>query len=188
MLAKIEQLLQEIEGLTARNAEELEALRIKYLSKKGAINELMADFRNVPAEHKKEVGMKLNELKNRAQERIAALKEAFESQDTGMSELDLTRTAYPIELGTRHPLSIVRNEIIDIFGRMGFTIADGPEVEDDLHVFTSLNFAADHPARKPGRCDQKHHFAYPYQQRTGTCNGKQPTSYPHYMSGKSLPQ
>ncbi len=147
MLAKIEQLLQEIEGLTARNAEELEALRIKYLSKKGAINELMADFRNVPAEHKKEVGMKLNELKNRAQERIAALKEAFESQDTGMSELDLTRTAYPIELGTRHPLSIVRNEIIDIFGRMGFTIADGPEVEDDLHVFTSLNFAADHPAR-----------------------------------------
>lgn len=147
MLAKIEQLLQEVEGLTARNAEELEALRIKYLSKKGAINELMADFRNVPAEHKKEVGIKLNELKNRTQERIAALKEAFESQDTGMSELDLTRTAYPVSLGTRHPLSIVRNEIIDIFGRMGFTIADGPEVEDDLHVFTSLNFAADHPAR-----------------------------------------
>ena len=147
MLAKIEQLLQEVEGLTARNAEELEALRIKYLSKKGAINELMADFRNVPAEHKKEVGIKLNELKNRTQERIAALKEAFESQDTGMSELDLTRTAYPVSLGIRHPLSIVRNEIIDIFGRMGFTIADGPEVEDDLHVFTSLNFAADHPAR-----------------------------------------
>ena len=147
MLAKIEQLLQEVEGLTARNAEELEALRIKYLSKKGAINELMADFRNVPAEHKKEVGIKLNELKSRTQERIAALKEAFESQDTGMSELDLTRTAYPVSLGTRHPLSIVRNEIIDIFGRMGFTIADGPEVEDDLHVFTSLNFAADHPAR-----------------------------------------
>lgn len=147
MLAKIEQLLQEVEGLTARNAEELEALRIKYLSKKGAINELMADFRNVPAEHKKEVGIKLNELKNRTQERIAALKEAFESQDTGMSELDLTRTAYPVSLGTRHPLSIVRNEIIDIFGRMGFTIADGPEMEDDLHVFTSLNFAADHPAR-----------------------------------------
>ena len=147
MLPKIEQLLQEVEGLTARNAEELEALRIKYLSKKGAINELMAEFRNVPAEHKKEVGIKLNELKNRTQERIAALKEAFESQDTGMSELDLTRTAYPVSLGTRHPLSIARNEIIDIFGRMGFTIADGPEVEDDLHVFTSLNFAADHPAR-----------------------------------------
>ena len=117
MLAKIEQLLQEIEGLQAANAEELEALRIKYLSKKGAINELMADFRNVPAEQKKEVGMKLNELKNKAQERIATLKEVFETQDNGAAEMDLTRTAYPIELGTRHPLSIVKNEIIDISWR-----------------------------------------------------------------------
>ena len=147
MLAKIVQLLQDVESMTASNTEELEALRIKYLGKKGAINALMADFRNVPAEKKKEVGMKLNELKSRTQERIAALKEANESQDNGISELDLTRTAYPIKLGTRHPLTIVRNKIIDIFSRMGFTIAEGPEVEDDLHVFTSLNFAADHPAR-----------------------------------------
>lgn len=147
MIAKIEQLLSEVEAMKADSAEELEALRIKYLSKKGAINELMADFRNVPAEHKKEVGIKLNELKQRAQERIAALKEAFESQDHGCDELDLTRTAYPIGLGTRHPLSIVKDEIIDIFARMGFNIADGPEVEDDLHVYTKLNFAADHPAR-----------------------------------------
>ena len=147
MLAKIEQLLQEVKGLTAQNPEELEALRIKYLSKKGAINALMADFRNVPAEQKKEVGMKLNELKNLAQERIATLKEAFDNQDNGAAELDLTRTAYPVNLGTRHPLAIVRNEIIDIFSRMGFTIADGPEVEDDWHVFSSLNFAEDHPAR-----------------------------------------
>ena len=147
MLAKIEELLQEVDSLTAGNAEELEALRIKYLSKKGVINALMADFRNVPAEQKKEVGMKLNELKNRMQERIAALKETFESQDNGTAELDLTRTAYPIELGTRHPLSIVKNEIIDIFHRLGFSIADGPEIEDDLHVFTAMNFAEDHPAR-----------------------------------------
>ena len=147
MLAKIEQLLQEVKGLTAQNPEELEALRIKYLSKKGAINALMADFRNVPAEQKKEVGMKLNELKNLAQERIATLKEAFDNQDNGAAELDLTRTAYPVNLGTRHPLTIVRNEIIDIFSRMGFTIADGPEVEDDWHVFSSMNFAEDHPAR-----------------------------------------
>jgi phenylalanyl-tRNA synthetase alpha chain len=147
MLAKIEQLLHEIEGLKATHAEELEALRIKYLSKKGAINELMADFRNVPAEQKKEVGMKLNELKTKAQERIAALKEAFETSDTGAEDIDLTRTAYPIALGTRHPLTIVKNEIIDIFHRLGFTIADGPEVEDDLHVFTAMNFAEDHPAR-----------------------------------------
>ena len=147
MIEKIEQLLAEIENLQAGNAEELEALRIKYLSKKGAINELMADFRNVPAEQKKEVGMKLNELKTKAQERINTLKENFANQDNGANDLDLTRTAYPIGLGTRHPLSIVRNEIIDIFARLGFSIAEGPEVEDDLHVFTKLNFAADHPAR-----------------------------------------
>ena len=128
MLTKIEQLLAEVENLTAANADELEALRIKYLSKKGAINALMADFRNVPAEQKKEVGMKLNELKNRAQERIAALKEAFENMDNGAADLDLTRTAYPVELGTRHPLTIVRNEIIDIFHRLGFTIADRKSV------------------------------------------------------------
>lgn len=134
MLAKIEALLQEINGLQAASAEELEALRIKYLSKKGAINALMADFRNVPAEQKKEVGMKLNELKNLAQERIASLKEAFENQDNSAAEMDLTRTAYPIKLGTRHPLSIVKSEIIDIFSRLGFSIADGPEVEDDWHV------------------------------------------------------
>ena len=147
MIAKIQQLLSEVETLKANSAEELEALRIKYLSKKGVISELMADFRNVPAEQKKEVGMKLNELKQRTQERIAALKEVFESQDHGCDELDLTRTAYPIALGTRHPLSIVKNQIIDIFARMGFNIADGPEVEDDLHVYTKLNFATDHPAR-----------------------------------------
>ena len=147
MIAKINQLLQAVEALKAANAEELEALRIKYLSKKGAINDLMADFRNVAAEQKKEVGMRLNELKNKAQEKIAALKEQFESQDTGCDDIDLTRSAYPIELGTRHPLSIVRNEIIDIFARMGFNIADGPEMEDDWHVFSSMNFAEDHPAR-----------------------------------------
>ena len=109
MIAKINELLQEVEALKAANAEELEALRIKYLSKKGAINELMADFRNVPAElKKKEVGMRLNELKNKAQEKISTLKEQFESQDNGCDDLDLTRSAYPVKLGTRHPLSIVK--------------------------------------------------------------------------------
>ena len=147
MISKIEALMAEVENLTANSAEELEALRIKYLSKKGAINDLMADFRNVPAEQKKEVGMQLNALKTRATERIAELKEAFETNDSGAAEMDLTRTAYPMELGTRHPLSIVKNEIIDIFARMGFALADGPEVEDDWHVFSSMNFAEDHPAR-----------------------------------------
>ena len=147
MIAKIEQLLQEVENLKAAKAEELEALRIKYLSKKGAINDLMADFRNVPAEQKKEIGMKLNELKTKAQEKINALKEQFESQDHTEEGIDLTRSAYPMELGTRHPLSIVKNEIIDIFARLGFSIAEGPEVEDDYHVFSALNFPEDHPAR-----------------------------------------
>ena len=147
MINKIEALMAEVDNLSANSAEELEALRIKYLSKKGAINDLMADFRNVPAEQKKEVGMRLNALKTRATERIAELKEAFETNDSGVAEMDLTRTAYPLKLGTRHPLSIVKNEIIDIFARMGFALADGPEVEDDWHVFSSMNFAEDHPAR-----------------------------------------
>lgn len=110
MIDKINQLLQEVEALKAANAEELEALRIKFLSKKGAINDLMADFRNVAAEQKKEVGMRLNELKNKAQEKINALKEQFESQDTGCDDIDLTRSAYPVELGTRHPLTIVKTK------------------------------------------------------------------------------
>ncbi len=107
----------------------------------------MNEFRNVAAEQKREVGMKMNELKNKVQEQIAALKESFEGQTQQTNDIDLTRTAYPIPLGTRHPLSLVREEIIDIFTRLGFTIADGPEIEDDWHVFSSMNFAEDHPAR-----------------------------------------
>ena len=147
MIAKIQELLEEVEKLKASNLEEVEALRIKYLSKKGSLNALMADFRNVPAEMKKEVGMKLNDLKAKAQEKIAALKEAVDTQDCGTDELDLTRTAYPVSLGTRHPLTIVKNEIVDIFSRLGFTLAEGPEIEDDWHVYSSMNFADDHPAR-----------------------------------------
>ncbi len=147
MIEKIEQLISEINNLKAQSAEELESLRLKYLSKKGAINDLMADFRNVPAESKREVGQKLNELKNLAQEKINSLKEAFEAKKAVDEKPDLTRTAYPVELGTRHPLNIVKNEIIEIFSRLGFVLADGPEVEDDWHVFSAMNFAEDHPAR-----------------------------------------
>ena len=147
ILDKIEQLLDEVKNLKASNADEIEALRLKYLSKKGEITALMAEFRNVPADQKKTVGMKINELKTVATEKINSLKEAFASSGEEFADVDLTRTAYPIDLGTRHPLTMVKNEIVDIFGRMGFTLADGPEVEDDLHVFTKMNFAADHPAR-----------------------------------------
>ena len=147
ILDKINETLQNVQEMHATNMEELEALRIKYLSKKGVISALMADFREVAADQKREVGMKINELKNQVQERINALKEQFDSMDNTDEDIDLTRTSYPSVLGTRHPLTIVKNEIIDIFGHMGFKLAEGPEVEDDLHVYTKLNFAADHPAR-----------------------------------------
>lgn len=147
MLDKIKALLEEVGNMKANNAEELEALRIKYLSKKGEISSLMNDFRSVPAEQKREIGKYLNDLKEAAQNKINEIKTSFENTQTVDNEIDLTRTAYPIELGTRHPLSIVKKEICDIFGRLGFSIAEGPEVEDDWHVFSSLNFAEDHPAR-----------------------------------------
>ncbi|MBR4595021.1 MAG: phenylalanine--tRNA ligase subunit alpha [Bacteroidaceae bacterium] len=147
MLDKIEQLINEVNQFKASTAEELESLRLKYLSKKGAINDLMADFRNVPADQKREVGQRLNVLKQMAQDKINALKESFEAQKAESEKPDLTRTAYPAPLGTRHPLTIVKNEIIEIFSRLGFVLADGPEVEDDWHVFSSMNFAEDHPAR-----------------------------------------
>jgi phenylalanyl-tRNA synthetase alpha chain len=147
LLERIEALLKEVSTLTANNAEEIEQLRLKYLSRKGEINALMQDFRNVAAEDKKTVGIKINELKQKAFDHINALKEQLESGNDVAEDIDLTRTPYPIQLGTRHPLSIVKNEIIDIFQRMGFTLAEGPEIDDDLHVFTKLNFAADHPAR-----------------------------------------
>lgn len=147
MLEKIEELLKEVNNLTASNAEEIEQLRLKYLSKKGEITALMADFRNVPADQKKVVGMKINELKQAALQKINDLKEQNAEAEESADDIDLTRSAYPISLGTRHPLTIVKNQIINIFQRMGFTLAEGPEIDDDLHVFTKLNFAADHPAR-----------------------------------------
>lgn len=147
ILEKIDQLLSEVNNLKASNADEIEQLRLKYLSKKGAITALMADFRNVAADQKKAVGIKINELKQVALQKLNELKEQNEVSTETADDIDLTRSAYPIQLGTRHPLTIVRNQIIDIFQRMGFTLAEGPEIDDDLHVFTKLNFAADHPAR-----------------------------------------
>ncbi|PXV65923.1 phenylalanyl-tRNA synthetase alpha chain [Dysgonomonas alginatilytica] len=147
MIDKINKLLSDIEEVKAANLQELEDLRIKFLSKKGAISVLMDDFRNVAAEEKKVLGMRLNELKNKAQDKINELKENLENSNLTEETIDLTRTAYPVQLGSRHPLSLVKKEICDIFKRLGFSIAEGPEIEDDWHVFSSLNFADDHPAR-----------------------------------------
>ncbi len=147
ILDKISKLLEEVSNLSAKNAEEVEQLRLKYLSKKGEINAVMADFRNVAPDQKREVGIKINELKKAAMDRINQLREEVATQETSVESLDLTRTSYPVGLGTRHPLSIVRNEIESIFQRMGFTMYHGTEIDDDQHIFTMLNFAADHPAR-----------------------------------------
>ena len=149
MLDKIKALHEEIQALSAANGEEVEALRIKYLSKKGSISQLMADFRNVPAEQKREIGQAINELKNYATERINSLRQEAATEDAMAmaAALDLTRTPSPVPMGTRHPLSLVREEITSIFRRLGFSIADGPEIEDDWHLFSALNFAEDHPAR-----------------------------------------
>ena len=147
MLEKIESLKTAIAQITASNKEEVEALRIKYLSKKGEISALFNDFRTVPNDQKKEIGQRLNELTVMATDKINALREGVEAKTETLTDIDLTRPAAMQPLGTRHPLSLVRNEIISIFSRLGFTIADGPEIEDDWHVFSALNFAEDHPAR-----------------------------------------
>ncbi len=147
IIEKIQQILEEVETLSAKDAKDIEALRIKYLSKKGEISQLMNEFRNVEADKKREVGMKINALKQAATEKINSLRANMTTAEETSSDIDLTRTASPVKLGTRHPLTLVENQIINIFGRMGFVFAQGPEVEDDWHVFSSMNFPADHPAR-----------------------------------------
>lgn len=149
LIDNIQNLLKEVDQLKAGNAKELEALRIKYLSKKGVISDLMNQFRTVAPEQKKEIGIAINKLKNEAFNKINTIREqlAEAKPSEAPKDLDLTRTPYPIPLGTRHPISLVKNEIIDIFSRLGFCLADGPEIEDDWHVFGSMNFPDDHPAR-----------------------------------------
>lgn len=147
MLDKIKSLQEELSTLVANGNEEVEQLRIKYLSKKGLVSQLFNDFKEAPAEQKREVGKLLNELKDMATATINELKEKFGNEAVASVDNDLTKPATPFELGSRHPLSIVRNEIVEIFGRLGFTVAEGPEIEDDWHVFTALNFPLEHPAR-----------------------------------------
>ena len=125
----------------------MEQFRIKHLSKKGTIAALFDQFKAVPAEQKKDIGKALNELKTAALDKVNELKEALASTDTGRSGIDLTLPGDPLHLGTRHPLSVVKNEILAIFSRLGYTISEGPEIEDDWHVFSALNFPEEHPAR-----------------------------------------
>lgn len=147
MLEKIKALQQELTDATPTTSEEVEQLRIQYISKKGSISQLFTEFKNVPNDEKKAVGKALNELKTFAYDRINMLRDNFSSQETEGGDKDFTRPGDPVKLGTRHPLSLVKNEIIRIFGRLGFVVAEGPEIEDDWHVFSALNFPPEHPAR-----------------------------------------
>ena len=148
MKETIEKLLSEVAAFTPSTKEELEAFRIDFLANKGKIKALFADFKNVPNEQKKEVGQIINTLKEEAQAKVEEFKIKLSSSKGEKDEtIDLTRTATPFKVGSRHPISIVRNEIIDIFSRIGFTVSEGPEVEDDWHNFTALNFPPEHPAR-----------------------------------------
>ncbi len=148
MKERIESLLQEIEELKAKREQEIEEMRVRLLGKKGEITQLFDQFRNVPSEQKREFGQKLNQLKNAAAAKIEALKEALASSDEAtVASFDVTKPGDVFELGTRHPISITREEIINIFKKLGYVVAEGPEIEDDRHVFESLNFPPEHPAR-----------------------------------------
>jgi len=147
MFEKIRKIEEEISAASAQTEAGLEELRLKYLSKKGIISELFSEFREVPADQKKEVGQLINALKEKANEKFRLLKEGLESNIIESSGEDLTKPGDSLFHGTRHPLSIVRNEIISIFSRLGFIISEGPEIESDDNVFTKLNFPPEHPAR-----------------------------------------
>jgi phenylalanyl-tRNA synthetase alpha chain len=148
MKERIEELLKEIQSFSASSKEHVEEFRIKLLSKKGKVSELFDEFKSVAPELRKEVGQKLNELKNKAQDKLHELKEKYESsEEEAGDDTDLTLPAEMLEFGSRHPLSIVRNQIVEIFSKIGFTVSDGPEIEDDWHNFTALNTPSDHPAR-----------------------------------------
>lgn len=148
MQERIQQLTDELQALTAHSEQEVEDLRIKYISKKGLVSQLFDEFKTVPNEEKRQVGQLLNALKTLATDKINELRASLSAggDDEGLG-IDWSRTAYPTPLGSRHPLTIVQQEICSIFARLGFSIAEGPEIEDDWHVFSALNFAEDHPAR-----------------------------------------
>lgn len=148
MIDKIKELIAEAEVFNAQSKEEVEAFRIKYLGKKGLLNLYFAEFKNVANDQKKEFGQVINTLKKTAEDKVNALKEALESKEVVKGIYgDLSRTGAPIQIGARHPISIVKNQIIDIFSNIGFNVSEGPEIEDDWHNFTALNLPEYHPAR-----------------------------------------
>jgi phenylalanyl-tRNA synthetase alpha chain len=148
MIDKIKEYIGEAQAFQTDNASILEEFRIKYLGSKGLLKELFAEFKNVPNEQKKEFGQVINTLKNTCEEKVKTIQEALESKSEGLGIYgDLTRPSEPISIGSRHPISLVKNQIIDIFSTIGFNVSEGPEIEDDWHNFTALNLPEYHPAR-----------------------------------------
>lgn len=141
--------LHEIANFSATNREEVEQFRLRFLSKKGILAELFAAMKSIPAEEKKQYGAQVNELKQAAEAKLASFQEMLEAaaDQAAATDIDLTLPAEPLTLGARHPISLIRERILQIFSRIGFTVADGPEIEDDWHNFTALNFPENHPAR-----------------------------------------
>ncbi|MGG5576749.1 phenylalanine--tRNA ligase subunit alpha [Myroides sp. C15-4] len=147
MIDKIKEYIGEAEHFQTDNKEQLEAFRIKFLSKKGILNELFAYFKTVPNDQKKEFGQAINTLKSAIEAKVKTIQEELESKNVQGLYGDLTRPGYPTLIGSRHPISLVKNQIVDIFNSIGFTISEGPEIEDDWHNFSALNFPDYHPAR-----------------------------------------
>ena len=148
MIDKIKQHIEEAKAFNDKNKESLEQFRIKYLGSKGLVRELFNEFRNIPNDQKKDFGVVMNTLKAVAEEKVKVIQEELESkQETKGMFGDLTRAAEPVIIGSRHPISIVKNQIIDIFANIGFNVSEGPEIEDDWHNFTALNLPEYHPAR-----------------------------------------
>ncbi|MDC0635436.1 phenylalanine--tRNA ligase subunit alpha [Flavobacteriaceae bacterium] len=148
MIERIQKLIEEADSFTTNSLADLEAFRVKYLGKKGLLNGLFADFKSVPNDQKKAYGQAINTLKSTALEKVSTLKADLEANTTKTSAVgDLTRPGDPINIGGRHPISLVKNQIIDIFSRIGFNVSEGPEIEDDWHNFTALNLPEHHPAR-----------------------------------------
>ena len=148
MINKIKEHIARVEAFATEKKEELEQFRIEYFGKKGLLNDFFAQFKEVPKEEKKDFGQIINELKSKAEAKINELKEKLSGQNVTIQSLnDLTRPAFPIEIGSRHPVSLIKNRIIEVFANIGFNIAEGPEIEDDWHNFTALNLPEYHPAR-----------------------------------------
>ncbi len=147
MKSNIDAILREISEVSIKTIKELEDFRISFLGKKGKITQLFSDFKTLPNEEKREIGKLINDLKNIAIDKIATVKDELESTNQNSYDYDLTLPGFPTKFGSRHPISLVKEELYDIFKTLGFSIAEGPEIEDDWHVFSSLNFPDEHPAR-----------------------------------------